>query len=100
LTAWVGTAENGILHFPTYTYTDMNGNGNANLVKNIQHKNRHFTWHFVWFGYSRVERKARAYVKFLDGEEELVYDNVNHYIPEKLYLYLGHDMPSDTFYSG
>jgi len=58
------------------------------------------SWHFVYFGYSRVERKARAYVKFLDSEEELVYDNANHYIPDKLFVYLGHDMPSDTFYSG
>jgi hypothetical protein len=48
----------------------LNGNGNANLVKNVPHKNRHFSWHFVFFGYSRPERKARVFVKFADGEEE------------------------------
>jgi hypothetical protein len=78
----------------------MNGNGNANYNKNIPHKNRHLNWHFIYFGYSRDERKARVYVKFTEGEEELNYDNVNHYIPSKLYVYLGHDMPTDTFYSG
>jgi hypothetical protein len=57
-------------------------------------------WHFIYFGYSRTDRKARVYVKFFDSQEERNYDNVNHYIPEKLYVYLGHDMPSDTFYSG
>ena len=70
LTAWVGTAEGGILHFPTYTYTDLNGNGNANYFKNIPHKNRHVNWHFVYFAYSNQDRKARVYVKFLDSEEE------------------------------
>jgi hypothetical protein len=88
------------LHFPTYTYTDLNGNGNANYVKQFAHKNRHTSWHFIYFAYSRADRKARVYVKFVDSEEELLYDNVNHYIPEKLYVYLGHDMPSGTFYSG
>jgi hypothetical protein len=39
-------------------------------------------------------------VRFTDSQEEVVYDNVNHYIPEKLFVFLGHDMPSDTFYSG
>jgi len=78
----------------------LNGNGNANYAKNIAHKNRHANWHFVYFAYSNKDRKARVYVKFLDSEEELVYDNVNHYIPQKLFVYVGHDMPSDTFYSG
>ncbi len=57
-------------------------------------------WHFVYFGYSQPERKARVFVKFTDSDEELLYDNTNHYIPDKLYVFLGHDMPSDTFYSG
>lgn len=32
LTMWVGTPEGGILHFPTYTYTTLNGDGNRNYV--------------------------------------------------------------------
>lgn len=53
LTLWLGTAEGGILHFPTYTYSNMNGGGNANLVKNIVHKNRHLEWFYVYFGYHK-----------------------------------------------
>lgn len=52
LSGWVGTAEGGILHFPTYTYTDLNGNGNPNYFKNIKDNDRHFGWHFIHFGYS------------------------------------------------
>jgi hypothetical protein len=70
LTCWVGTAEGGILHFPTYTYTDLNGNGNANVVRNVAHKNRHLTWHFIYFGYTKNEKKARVLVKFTDADEE------------------------------
>lgn len=51
-------------------------------------------------GYSKDEKKVRGYVKFIDSEKELVYENINHYIPEKLFVYVGHDMPSNTFYSG
>jgi glutamine amidotransferase-like uncharacterized protein len=32
LTMFVGTADGGIFHFPTYTYTDLNGGGNKNLA--------------------------------------------------------------------
>lgn len=35
LTCWLGTAEGGILHMPTYTYTNMVGAGNTNFWKNI-----------------------------------------------------------------
>lgn len=68
LSAWVGTAENGIIHMPTYTYTNLNGAGNANLVRNIKHNDKHLQWHFVYFGYSSDEKKARAFVKFVDSE--------------------------------
>jgi hypothetical protein len=30
--AWVGTAEGGILHLTTYTYTNLNGDGNPNVA--------------------------------------------------------------------
>lgn len=31
LSCWVGTSGGGILHAPTYTYTNLNGGGNANV---------------------------------------------------------------------
>lgn len=54
LACWVGTVEGGILHFPTYTYTNMNGAGNTNFYKNIQHKNRINEWFYVYYGYSKT----------------------------------------------
>lgn len=30
----------------------------------------------------------------------MVYENVKHYVPEKLFVFVGHDMPSNTYYSG
>jgi hypothetical protein len=41
-------------HFPTYTYTNMVGEGNANLVKNSQHDGANTGWHFVYYGYSKL----------------------------------------------
>lgn len=31
LTSWLGTPFSGCLHFPTYSYTNMNGAGNVNV---------------------------------------------------------------------
>ena len=72
LSGWVGTPGGGILHFPTYTYTNLNGAGNANVVKNVDHKDRHHKWHFIYYAYSRKDRKARVYVKFSDDDEWLM----------------------------
>lgn len=58
LNMFVGTAEGGILHFPTYSYTNMANGGNANLYQNIQYKNTLVKWHYVYFGYSRNLREA------------------------------------------
>lgn len=54
LTAWIGTEAGGIVHLPTYTYTNMNGAGNANYFKNIAHKDRHQRWFFIYYGYNRA----------------------------------------------
>lgn len=53
LNAWVGKPAGGILHFPTYTYNDLQGNGVSNLYKNVNHNNKHLKWHFIYFGYSK-----------------------------------------------
>jgi hypothetical protein len=100
LTGWVGTAAGGILHMPTYTFTNLNGGGNVNYVKNIGHKNRIVAWHFIYYGYSRSQSKARVYVKFLNDDEELNYANTHHYLPEKFLLYVGRDMHGYQHYSG
>jgi hypothetical protein len=57
LSMWVGGPPAGnILHFPTYTYTNMVAAGNVNLVQNIAQENRHLEWFYVYFGYSKVNR--------------------------------------------
>lgn len=36
----------------------MKGEGTSNLVNNINHKNKHLEWFFVYFGYSKKLKKA------------------------------------------
>jgi hypothetical protein len=75
----LGTAEGGILHMPTYSYTNMVGAGNTNYWKNIAHKDRHTKWFFVYYGYSKAKAQAYAYVKWTEGEDSNSYDKANHY---------------------
>lgn len=70
---WVGNSGGGILHFPTYSYVNMNGAGNANLVQNIVHKDRHTEWFFVYYGYTKTDRTAYAFVKWRESEDSLNY---------------------------
>lgn len=91
LSLWVGKPAGGILHFTTYSYANMNGAGRVNFPQNVRHLGRHRRWHFVYFGYSKVESKAYAYVKFYDKEETKVWNKINHYYAEKYYLYAGKD---------
>lgn len=88
LSCWLG---NGILHFPTYTYVNMNGAGNANFHKNIDHKGRHQKWFFVYFGYSKKERLANIYVKWQDSEDSTQYENIDHYFAPEFFVYYGRD---------
>jgi hypothetical protein len=91
LTMWVGQPEGGILHFPTYSYTSLNGDGNRNQFQNIAHKGRHVKWFFVHYGYSKPARKAYVHVKWFEEDQNLVYENVNHYYAPKFWLYVGKD---------
>lgn len=100
LSAWVGTALGGIIHLPTYTYTNLLGAGNSNLVQNVPHKHRHLNWHFVHFSYSRKLRQAKVVIKFLKDEETRIYKNVNHYLAEKFVVAVGTDAFSASVYNG
>lgn len=42
-------------HFPTYTYTSMVGEGNANQVRNSEHDGANTGWHFIYYGYSKLQ---------------------------------------------
>ena len=60
---WTGSKYNGILHFITYSYKNLNnGAGNPNVIKNVEHEDRHLSWYFVYYGYSRIERKTHGYI--------------------------------------
>jgi len=85
---------------PTYTYTDLNGNGNPNVAKNIKHNDKIQDWHFIYFGYSIPNKKAYAYVQFKDSEGSNTYPNVNHYLAEKFWLTVGKDWQAKNPYSG
>ncbi len=80
LAVWVGNQEGGIYAFATYTYTDLNGNGNPNLFQLVKYKDDIKEWHFIYFAYSRKKRSAYASISFKNRKEELTFPNVNHYL--------------------
>lgn len=67
LAAWVG---NGNLTFATYSYSDLHGNGNPNTHHDIAYDEFINHWHWVYFGYSREERKAYVRVMINESTEE------------------------------
>lgn len=62
LAVWLGAGDGGIYTFATYSYTDMVGSGNPNLYKNVRYGDQLERWQFIYFGYSRKERKAAAFI--------------------------------------
>lgn len=80
-----------ILTFPTYTYTNMNGAGDRNHHKNLALNNRHTEWFYIYYGYNRDERIAYVYVRWLNSENSLDFNNVNHYYTPLFHIYVGRD---------
>ena len=74
----------------------MNGGGNVNYYKNMNHKGRHVRWFFVYYGYSKFLDKAYAYVNWYDKGEYLSFLNVKHYYSPKFWFSLG----KDRYYPG
>jgi hypothetical protein len=75
-------------HATTYGYTNMNGAGNANVLQNYQHQNQITGWHFIYFGYSKAERRAFAYFQFKGGAATLNFPDLSHYWAEKFFFVL------------
>lgn len=69
----------------------MNGAGEANYHKNLNHKNRHLRWFYVYFGYSKKHAMASLYVKWTAEEEFLTYERTNHYLAPEFFIYVGRD---------
>lgn len=46
----------------------MNGGGNANAWQNMPaHANFNSAWHYIYFGYSRPDNRAFAFVRLRTG---------------------------------
>ena len=97
LAAWIGSE--GEYVFSTYHYSDLNGNGNANSIKTIEHEGAHTVWHFVYFGYSRRTREAFSFVKFMHKDATTTWANHNHFLTKKFYVLVGRDAFS-PFWNG
>lgn len=87
-------------HFTTYTYVNLNGAGNANVIVNINHGQMHSQWHFMYFGYSKALKKAYIYIKWIAGESENTNPDINHYLLNQHYFILGRDIFGHNWYSG
>lgn len=96
LNAWVGK---GYFHFTTYTYNNMFGAGNVNIWQNIPYDGDQTEWHFIYFGYSKIEKLAFVRVEFEDEAKELNFKNTNHYLPNTFQFYPAYDKWHTT-YSG
>lgn len=60
------STDNGVLTFSTYSYTDLAGNGQADISQNTPYRNQLTEWHFIYFGYTFDERRAFGFVEFND----------------------------------
>jgi hypothetical protein len=69
----------------------MNGNGNPNVHQSVKYQNDLTSWHFIYFGYSRAERKAFGFVKFPGRKEVVKFDGINHYLAKQFYVNVGKD---------
>lgn len=87
LAAWKGA---GFYHFATYN-VDQENNGQVNVAQNVPYDNYlHFSWTYVYFGYSRLQRKAFAYVKFATRENTVAF-SVLHFVPTQFTVILQKD---------
>jgi hypothetical protein len=60
LTAFVG--NDGVYALATYTYTNLNAAGNPNVFKLVRYNKDLTEWHFIYFAYTRKERRAFGYI--------------------------------------
>jgi hypothetical protein len=58
----------------------------------MPHDNLHTAWHFIYYGYSKTEKRAFVYMSLRTGTKNLNYPNTNHYWTEKFYFVLGRDV--------
>lgn len=77
------------LYFSTYSMSG--GSEQSNIVKRISVGEYEGLWLYVYFGYSRELRSSNVLVHYLDSYATQSYENVEHYVPNYLGLYVGED---------
>ncbi|CAK59383.1 unnamed protein product (macronuclear) [Paramecium tetraurelia] len=87
----VQLSEKQLYTFSTYSYQNMFGVGQSNIVKNIDHKNKHIQWHYISFQYNRETRQAYGSIIFKDDKLDLKFENVNHYLVPVFRIFIGKD---------
>jgi hypothetical protein len=96
LALFVG-AEPAVHHFTTYNYENVNGAGNPNVHQNVPYLGDLWSWHFVYFGYSRPKLEAFAYIEYATRKVKLNFVRLNHFIPNQFYIQVAKDEYDATF---
>jgi hypothetical protein len=66
----------------------MNAAGNANIYTNINHAGLIQAWHFIYFGYSKAQKRAYFTTFLRSGVLNYNVPNANHYYAEKFFFVL------------
>ena len=91
MSVFVGDTEGGVLAFDTYTYTNLNGAGNPNLFKTVKYGDGLTKWHFIYFGYTRKQKRAAGFVQFEGKREEVDFPSTNHFLNRNYFVYIAKD---------
>jgi hypothetical protein len=96
LACWVSKNPQ-VYYFSTYTYTDLNGNGNPDIHQGAPYTYYLPLWHFIYFGYSRQDRRAFAFIQFRDSQQTLNWASTDHYLTPKFSIFVGGDFTYQSF---
>jgi hypothetical protein len=72
----------------TYHYVNMNMGGDANRWDSVFQQNQHTQWHFVYFGYSKLQKRAYFTTQYKGTTTTKDYPATNHYWAEKFWFAL------------
>jgi hypothetical protein len=67
------------------------GAGNPNVYKTVKYGSEISKWHFIYFGYSRKEKRATGFVQFEGRKEKFDIPQTNHYLAKDFYFYVAKD---------
>lgn len=72
----------------TYSYTTMNMEGDANKNSAVSHGGINTQWHHIYYGYSKIQKRAYFQASFKSSSLPLDQPNTNHYWSEKFWFLL------------